>query len=117
MNLKLKRSQFTVKKGSKPKRTVKKESKPKRTVKKESKPKRTVKKESKPKRAVKKRSSKTRINYKRLSNKKRSCVKNKVAFVMKEFKNKSLKSSTGYIIKNPKQGIAIALSIAKKECL
>ena len=123
MNLKLKHSQSkpkrTVKKTSVPKRTVKrtvkKTSAPKRTVKrtvkKTSKPKRTVKKTSAPKRTVK------RINYKKLSNKKRSCIKNKVAFVMKEFKNKSLKSSAGYKIKNPKQGIAIALSIARKECL
>jgi hypothetical protein len=36
---------------------------------------------------------------------------------MKEFKNKLLKSSAGYKVTNPKQGIAIALSIAKKECL
>ena len=104
-----KTSKFTIKKTSKPKRTVKKTSK--FTVKKTSKPKRTVKKTSKPKRTVK------RINYKRLSNKKRSCIKNKVAFVMNEFKNKTLKSSAGYRIKNPKQGIAIALSIARKECL
>ena len=68
--------------------------------------------------STKRRSTKVkRINYKRLSNKKRSCVKNKVAFVMKEFKNKSLKSSSGYKVTNPKQGIAIALSIARKKCL
>jgi hypothetical protein len=58
-----------------------------------------------------------RINYKILSDEKRSCIRNKVAIVMKEFKNKKLKSSAGYMVENPKQGIAIALSVARKECL
>ena len=37
----------------------------------------------------------------------------KVAVVMKEFKRGTLHSGSGEIVKNPKQGIAIALSEAK----
>ena len=57
------------------------------------------------------------INYKVLSNKKKSCIKKKVGIVMNEFKTKRLHSSSGYLVTNPKQGIAIALSIAKRNCL
>ena len=35
---------------------------------------------------------------------------------MREFKKKKLKSSAGYIVRDPKQGIAIALSVARKTC-
>ena len=58
-----------------------------------------------------------RIVYKKLSEPKKACVRNKVAIVMREFKNKRLKSSAGYKVKNPKQGIAIALAVARKACL
>jgi hypothetical protein len=61
--------------------------------------------------------SKDRINYKSLTKKQKDCVKNKIAFVMREFKNKKLNSKARYKIKNPKQAIAIALSIAKKDCV
>jgi hypothetical protein len=43
------------------------------------------------------------------------CRKNKIAQVMREFKYKKLK--TPYMtVKNAKQAIAIALSLAKKQC-
>lgn len=61
--------------------------------------------------------SKSKINYKVLSNKKKSCIKKKIGIVMREFKTKRLHSSTGKLVTNPKQGIAIALSVAKKYCL
>jgi len=61
--------------------------------------------------------TKNNINYKVLSNKKKSCIKKKVGIVMNEFKTKKLHSSSGYLVTNPKQGIAIALSIAKRNCL
>lgn len=59
----------------------------------------------------------SKINYKILSNKKKSCVKKKVGIVMREFKTKRLHSSSGKLVTNPKQGIAIALSVARKYCL
>lgn len=65
----------------------------------------------------KKSKSKNKINYKVLSNKKKSCVKKKIGIVMKEFKTKRLHSSSGKLVTNPKQGIAIALSVARKYCL
>ena len=40
--------------------------------------------------------------------------KDKIAIVMKEFKKGSLKSSSGQKVTNPKQGIAIALSEARR---
>jgi hypothetical protein len=43
-------------------------------------------------------------------------MKNKVGLVMKEFKEKTLRSSAGQLVTNPKQGIAIALSVARKTC-
>jgi hypothetical protein len=68
-----------------------------------------------------KKSSKTvnikNINYKVLSNKKKDCIKKKVGIVMNELKKKKLHSSNGKLVTNPKQGIAIALSIAKRNCL
>ena len=51
-----------------------------------------------------------------LSKKKKTCMKNKVGLVMKEFKEKTLRSSAGQLVTNPKQGIAIALSVARKTC-
>jgi hypothetical protein len=73
-----------------------------------------TKKSKKPSSKIK---NKNNINYKVLSNKKKSCIKNKVGIVMSEFKKKTLHSSSGYLVTNPKQGIAIALSIAKRNCL
>jgi hypothetical protein len=55
--------------------------------------------------------------YRKLNNAKKSCVRSKVAIVMREFKKKSLKSSAGYKVTNPKQGIAIALAVARKACM
>lgn len=78
-----------------------------------------LKKLSKAKKPKKKSKAKNKnnINYKVLSNKKKSCIKKKVGIVMNEFKTKRLHSSSGYLVTNPKQGIAIALSIAKRNCL
>lgn len=39
---------------------------------------------------------------------------NKIAKVMKEFKKKKLRSSSGSKVTNPKQAIAIALSEARR---
>lgn len=47
--------------------------------------------------------------------KKKTCIQNKVKKVMGEFKQKTLKSNKK-IVKNPKQAIAIALSVANKKC-
>jgi hypothetical protein len=47
---------------------------------------------------------------------KKKCIQEKVKVVMKEFKNKKLKSGSGKRVKNPKQAIAIALNVAKKSC-
>lgn len=58
-----------------------------------------------------------KIIYKNLSDKQRACVKNKVSTIMKEFKTNELHSSNGKLVKNPKQAIAIALSMAKTKCL
>lgn len=44
------------------------------------------------------------------------CKKNKINVVMKEFKSKQLKTSYGKQVTNPKQAIAIALSMAKRYC-
>jgi len=46
----------------------------------------------------------------------KKCLQEKVKVVMKEFKNKKLKSGSGKKVKNPKQAIAIALNVAKKKC-
>lgn len=45
--------------------------------------------------------------------KKRVCKAVVVDTTMKEFKNKELKSTTNKVIQNPKQAIAIGLSISK----
>jgi len=76
-----------------------------------------VKTPSKTKKSKTPSKTKNNINYKVLSNKKKSCIKKKVGIVMNEFKTKKLHSSSGYLVTNPKQGIAIALSIAKRNCL
>lgn len=60
--------------------------------------------------------SNNKIIYKNLSDKEKNCVQNKVDTVMKEFKTEQLHSSSGQLVKNPKQAIAIALSVAKKKC-
>lgn len=44
------------------------------------------------------------------------CKKNKIKIIMKEFKSKQLKTSYGKQVTNPKQAIAIALSMAKRYC-
>ena len=48
--------------------------------------------------------------------KKKVCKQTKVKKVMKEFKNKTLKTAADKKVKNPKQAIAIALSEAKRKC-
>lgn len=40
--------------------------------------------------------------------------KKKISIVMKEFKSKTLKTPQGKVVTNPKQAIAIALSVAKR---
>ena len=45
-----------------------------------------------------------------------TCTKNKISFVMKEFKNKELFTPSEKLVTNPKQAIAIALSSSKKLC-
>ncbi len=47
--------------------------------------------------------------------KKKTCQEKKVKQVMTEFKDKKLKSNKK-TVKNPKQAIAIALSVARKKC-
>lgn len=42
------------------------------------------------------------------------CKRNKTSTVMKEFKSKTLKTKEGKVVTNPKQAIAIALSVAKR---
>ena len=48
----------------------------------------------------------------------KKCTRRKVGIVMKEFKNKKLRAygKEHRLVTNPKQAIAIALSIAKKKC-
>jgi hypothetical protein len=115
--------QRKVKVKSKPRKV---RSKPRKVASKVKKVKSKVKKvASKVKSKVKKVASKVkkvkskvkRIVYRKLGDKKKSCVRSKVAVVMREFKNKRLKSSAGYKVTNPKQGIAIALAVARKACL
>lgn len=48
--------------------------------------------------------------------KNKECRKNKISTVMREFKDKKLKTRAGYIVTNPKQAIAIALSEASRFC-
>lgn len=45
-----------------------------------------------------------------------SCTNNKVKKVMKEFKQRSLKSAGKTIVKDKGQALAIALASAKKKC-
>lgn len=47
---------------------------------------------------------------------KKECERNKVRTVMEEFKKKKLHSSSGDLVKNPKQAIAIALSVSRRYC-
>ena len=49
-------------------------------------------------------------------NKIKKCKQRKISKVMGEFKSKSLKLRNKKIVTNPKQAIAIALSIASKKC-
>ena len=120
----------------KPKKSVKKPKKstpkkPKKSVPKKSKksvPKKSKKsapkksKKSAPKKSKKSVKSKKPIKIKKLkynvsvSNKVKECKKEKIAIVMNEFKNKSLKKRNGEPVTNQRQAIAIALSVAKKEC-
>ena len=48
--------------------------------------------------------------------KKPNCFTNKVKKVMHEFKEKTLKSSSGQKVKKRKQAIAIALTSARAKC-
>ena len=52
----------------------------------------------------------------RRKNKSDDCRQKKIAYVMSEFKNKSLKLRNGKKVVNPRQAIAIALSEASKKC-
>jgi hypothetical protein len=103
-----KKRHSTTKRPSKRRSTTKRPSKRRSTNKRPSKRRSTTKRPSK-------RPSK-RLSIKKLSEKKKLCVRNKVGIVMKEFKQKKLKTSAGKIVRNPKQGIAIALSVARKTC-
>lgn len=49
-------------------------------------------------------------------NKIKQCKQQKISQVMSEFKNKTLKLRNNKPVTNPKQAIAIALSIASKKC-
>lgn len=51
--------------------------------------------------------------FKKITN---DCKKNKTSTIMKEFKSKALKTKQGKVVTNPKQAIAIALSVAKRYC-
>jgi len=115
-----KRSKKSTKKQSKKrssKKPTKKQSK-KRSSKKSTK--KSSKKQSK--KQSKKRSSKksykksTKKQSKKLSKKQKECQRKKIGTVMGEFKQKKLKSSSGKKVTNPKQAIAIALSVARKYC-
>ncbi len=44
------------------------------------------------------------------------CKSKKISTVMREFKKGSLKTGSKKKVKNPKQAIAIALSVANKKC-
>ena len=44
------------------------------------------------------------------------CQRTKVHTVMREFKEGSLKRRNKKTVKNPKEAIAIALSVARKKC-
>lgn len=46
----------------------------------------------------------------------KKCAQGKMAKVMGEFKEKTLKSSSGSKVKNPKQAIAIGLSESRSKC-
>lgn len=46
----------------------------------------------------------------------KECQKRKVGIVMSEFKKKTLHSSSGKTVRNPKQAIAIALSVSQRYC-
>jgi hypothetical protein len=51
------------------------------------------------------------------SPKEKTCFNKKMSIVMNEFKNKTLRSSSGQRVTNPKQALAIALSVSKRQCL
>ena len=67
------------------------------------------------KRASRKRVSK-KASRKRVSKKQKLCERKKIGTVMKEFKVGKLRSGSGQKVQNPKQAIAIALSVARKYC-
>jgi hypothetical protein len=46
----------------------------------------------------------------------KTCIKNKIRLIMREFKNKELFANNGTLVSNPKQAIAIALNMSKKTC-
>jgi hypothetical protein len=50
------------------------------------------------------------------SDKIKNCKQRKISQVIREFKSKSLKLRNKKVVTNPKQAIAIALSIASKKC-
>ena len=64
----------------------------------------------------KKSQKKPRSNKNEIKDKEKECRKNKISTVMKEFKDQKLKTRAGYIVTNPKQAIAIALSEAGRFC-
>jgi hypothetical protein len=55
-------------------------------------------------------------SHNKKNSKKRSCKSKKIEKVMREFKNKNLYTSYHKKVSNPKQAIAIALSMATKLC-
>lgn len=59
---------------------------------------------------------KKNIKNGKLSAEIKECMKEKVSLIMREFKNKTLKTKYGTIVTNPKQAIAIALYSARKIC-
>jgi hypothetical protein len=76
---------------------------------------RSPKPSSQKKRSIQKDKKKT-DKKKRSISKKEVCRREKIGTVMKEFKEKKLKLRNKQTVTNPKQAIAIALSIAKRNC-
>jgi hypothetical protein len=52
----------------------------------------------------------------KVTTKTKACQQQKIAVVMSEFKKKKLNSNAGTRVVNPKQAIAIALSVANRYC-
>ena len=48
--------------------------------------------------------------------KQKECMSKKVPVVIREYKQGKLQTSAGKKVKNPKQAVAIALSVARKQC-